>query len=410
MCGPRSGSRARNRVRHPRMTSRGSAGRGAVRGGSRHAGRAGATARCRGGSPARSGGWRGCGEPTAWWPALPARRCPGPGPPAGSSRPARYFPDDPASAPPRPAAAGRAGSRWRTGLPRQDPRPTAPPARRAASKTPRGGPHKDGAGSPLVASTSKAASSFTRARIRRSSPRSRSRSRSMSSIQARGSATGQRVFQPARGLSDGPGKYRAQVVARAEAWLARWLAGSRPLPDWPAGTSAPVDAPSAPARTRPALVGGQTPKPAGSPRHAGQGANTRRRASAVMWAARRLCHRRRRRKRGLLATRGTRQRPAGLSQGAAQPARMTSLRSKAASRRERPSRGSPAGDAVHLVYPEPYPHPAWLLLSADRAGRVDRLADAGFRPRARCLGRGRGRSFGPGNDVTEGDGSDERNG
>ena len=117
MCGPRSGSRARNRVRHPRMTSRGSAGRGAVRGGSRHAGRAGATARCRGGSPARSGGWRGCGEPTAWWPALPARRCPGPGPPAGSSRPARYFPDDPASAPPRPAAAGRGGSRWRTGLP-----------------------------------------------------------------------------------------------------------------------------------------------------------------------------------------------------------------------------------------------------------------------------------------------------
>ena len=53
--------------------------------------------------------------------------------------------------------------------------------------------------------------------------------------------------------------------------------------------------------------------------------------------------------------------------------------------------------------------PAGLVLPADRAGRVHRLAGAGIRSRARCPRQGRDRSFGHGTDVTEEDGSDERN-
>ena len=52
--------------------------------------------------------------------------------------------------------------------------------------------------------------------------------------------------------------------------------------------------------------------------------------------------------------------------------------------------------------------PAGLILPADRAGRVHRLAGAGIRSRARCPRQGRDRSFGHGTDVTEEDGSDER--
>jgi hypothetical protein len=123
-----------SRARHPRTPSRGSAGRDAVRSGNRRAGRPGETARCRDGSPARSGARRGCGGPTTSWQILPARRCPGPAARVVSNRPVRYFRSDRALARPRRGAAGRARCQPKTGRCRQGPMPIAPPARRAANR------------------------------------------------------------------------------------------------------------------------------------------------------------------------------------------------------------------------------------------------------------------------------------
>ena len=67
-------------------------------------------------------------------------------------------------------------------------------------------------------------------------------------------------------------------------------------------------------------------------------------------------------------------------------------------------------DAARRLSVTRSPGRAGLILLADRAGRADRLAGAGIRSRARCAPPGRDRSVGHGNDVTEGDSSDERTG
>jgi hypothetical protein len=73
-------------------------------------------------------------------------------------------------------------------------------------------------------------------------------------------------------------------------------------------------------------------------------------------------------------------------------------------------RADRAGGAAASYRVTRSPGRAGLILSADGAGRVHRLAGAGIRSRARCAPRGRDRSVGHGADVTEGDGHDERTG
>jgi hypothetical protein len=123
-------------VRHRQMTIRGSAGQDVVRSGSRTAGPRGATAHCRGGSPAKSAGWQGCRGSREWPLVRPAKRSAGRAVRVVSSRPTRRFPGYRASAQLRRTAARRARHRWKTGARQRDPRPRAPLARPPASTGP----------------------------------------------------------------------------------------------------------------------------------------------------------------------------------------------------------------------------------------------------------------------------------